>query len=88
MDSPDEQDIANLLSAFRWLLPDNYWRARFPKKDVVFEFKDLIHRETDWLYLYLGVLCLLKMSHGLRHRQRILEILTSMHHVFEGLKEE
>lgn len=60
----------------------------FPKKDVVFEFKDLIHRETDWLYLYLGVLCLLKMSHGLRHRQRILEILTSMHHVFEGLKEE
>lgn len=62
----DRRDIANLLIAFQWQLPDRYWRARFPK-GIVFEFEDLICREIDWQYRYLGVLRLLKTSHGLRN---------------------
>lgn len=34
---------------------DEYWRARFPN-GIVFEFNDLVCREIDWQYFYVGVL--------------------------------
>lgn len=46
MDSLHGQDTVNLLIAFRWQLPDTYWRAPFPK-EAVFEFKNLIRRESS-----------------------------------------
>lgn len=59
----DPQEISSLLIAFRWQLPDGYWRARFGKElaGVVFEFEHLVHN-IDWRYLYYGTLKLMKMS--------------------------
>lgn len=51
----NQRDIVNLLIAFRRQLPGGYWCAHFPK-EIVFESKDLVNRDMDWPYLYLGVL--------------------------------
>lgn len=85
----DPQEISSLLIAFRWRLPDGYWRARFGKElaGVVFEFEHLVHN-IDWRYLYYGTLKLMEMSHGLRNRKRILENLKLMRRVFWVLMEE
>ena len=79
--------ISSMLIAFRWRLPDGYWRARFPK-DVVFEHEHLIHQVVDWQYLYLGTLRLFERSHGLRHRQLIMENLDALCHAFWDLMKE
>lgn len=81
------QDISSVLIAFRWRLPDGYWRVRFPK-DVVFEYEHLIHQEVDWQYLYLGTLRLLETSHGLRNRQLIMKNLDVLCHAFWNLMKE
>lgn len=59
----------------------------FPK-EFVFEFDDLTGKEVDWQCLCLGVIGLLKTSHGLQNRQHILENLELMRSVFESLKKE
>lgn len=81
------KDISSVLIAFRWWLPDGYWRVRFPK-EIVFEYENLIYQEVDWQYLYLGTLRLFETSHGLRHRQLIMENLGVMCHAFWDLMKE
>lgn len=77
-------DVRNVLSAFDWQLPDTYWWARFPK-ETVFEYENLVGVDLDWKYACLGAEDLLKTSHGLRNRKRILEELKEIQTIFDRL---
>lgn len=44
-------DAQNLLIAFGWLIPEEYWRRRSPR-EVIFEVEDL-DQEDDWMFLCL-----------------------------------
>jgi hypothetical protein len=80
------EDTENLLSAYRWRLPDRYWQNR-SRKDLIIEFQGLLKSNDtsiDWQYLCLASEKLLLDSHwfdrsGLKNRQRILPLI-------EGIK--
>lgn len=69
-------DIGNLHLAFRWQLPDVYWRGRFPK-NVVFEYERLMCQSLDWQHLCLGAPGLFETSHGFRKSERLMRLLNA-----------
>lgn len=86
----DPRNIVNMVIAFHWQLPNNYWRTRFRTDfgGVVFDFEHCVHQDVDWKYLYFGVLSLFEKSHGLRNRRRILKELELIKRVFWDLMKE
>lgn len=89
--SPENpHDIVNMVIAFHWQLPNNYWRTRFGTDfgGVVFDFEHCDYQDVDWKYLYFGVLGLFEKSHGLRNRRRILKELELIKRVFWDLMKE
>lgn len=86
----DPHDIGNMVIAFHWQLPNNYWRTRFGTDfgGVVFDFENCAYQDVDWKYLYFGVLGLFEKCQGLRNRRRILKELELIKRVFWGLMKE
>ncbi|XHG06785.1 hypothetical protein AWENTII_009965 [Aspergillus wentii] len=76
-----QRDLNNMLVAFRWQLPDAYWRGRFPE-DIIFEYDGFKNEQIDWQYLSRGVEQLLKTCQGLRNRRRILRLLDGIKKAF------
>jgi hypothetical protein len=77
------KEVWTLLSIFpQWgpMIPQRYWRARLVK-DLMLDYEEVPELDVvDWQNLYFEVDNLLKKSHGLRNRRRIMNIL-------EGTKE-
>lgn len=82
-------DLRNMLTAFRWKLPDSYWKRRC-KKDLIFEVDDLIrsrNQTIDWQFLCLGIEELLLTdgwydNGGLKNCGRTLKLLKGLKGVF------
>lgn len=90
----DIDDIRNMLSAFRWRLPDHFWQSRC-MKDLIFELDDLMgdqaqassRKSVDWQFLCLGVEELLVKDGwydrgGLKNRGRNLQLLRRLKSAF------
>ncbi|KAL1967137.1 hypothetical protein VTN77DRAFT_3428 [Rasamsonia byssochlamydoides] len=79
------KDIRNTLQALpSWgpMIPNLYWRSRFPK-EVIFEYEEIASRDDlDWQDLYFKAGDLLETSHGLRNRQRIMKVLEGIKALF------
>ncbi|PTU23962.1 hypothetical protein P175DRAFT_014360 [Aspergillus ochraceoroseus IBT 24754] len=79
----EPRDILALGLAFRWRLPETYWRARFPKH-LVFEYAALHAVELDWEYLCLGAEKLIA-TQKLWRREWVLGCLEEVRLAFEEL---
>lgn len=71
-------DTRNLVTAFRWSLPNTFWKRRV---DLFFELSTLKDGDiVDWQFLYLDLMLLITdevwyLSSGLAYRRRVLEVI-------------
>lgn len=80
----DILDIGNAAAAFRWHLPDLYWRSRIPC-DVFYELNDIPSDEVDWESLAIELGKLLRGCWVLENRMRILRLLYYVRDRFLGM---
>jgi len=86
----DLQCTRNMLSAFGWILPESFWRSRFPLNDrLIFELSS--YRGTglaSWQSICLELVSLLRdrekfVSSGLQNRERVIGIIDGILGVME-----
>lgn len=70
------RDMQNYLRLFGWRMRGSFRKDLIPK-DVVFEYYDLVAQDQgiDWQFLYFRVMRLLKTSHGIWNRGRIIQLM-------------
>lgn len=88
------KDTRNMLTAFGWRLPDNYWKIRC-KMDLIFEYADLqkTNAPVDWQFIGLATEELMEdptwdRNTGLCTRRWISGYLEQLKNIFLDLLEQ
>lgn len=87
-------DTRNMLVAFGWKLPDSYWKSRYCRMDLVFEYADLqkTNCPVDWQLIGLATEELMEdpnweRNTGLGTRRWIFRHLGQIKTIFQDLLE-
>lgn len=76
-------DVNNLLCAFQWHIPDQYWRSRFPA-DIIYEVDESYEAE-DWRFLCVKAERLMESWKGLLNHSRILGVLNGAKEIYDEI---